>query len=134
MFGSESDLPRISRALIGNVPPSQRLSLLALPRPEHSDSMKALSLPDPYKVKEKALNAMMSNRVKELSRPRSRYRFKDYYDPFSVLETALRYKCTPRMLELCAPLPRRQKQKANSNGTNKNSKKKSKPRPKTILI
>ena len=60
-----------------------------------------------WPVSDKARNAEATQRVLQLSLPRARTMINDEYDPYVISRAALRAQTTPRLLELCAPLPRK---------------------------
>ena len=67
--------------------------------------------PIQWEVTNPALNAIATLRLQQLSRPRSRTMIKDDYDPYKVSQAARRARCTPRLEELCVPLPRKVRSK-----------------------
>ncbi|KAK2151117.1 hypothetical protein LSH36_375g04030 [Paralvinella palmiformis] len=79
----------------------------------------AKDLPRQYKgerpvqwlVSDNAKNSTASLRLQQLARPRSGRLTKDDYDPYKVTPSARTARPTPRILELCTPLPRKIRQK-----------------------
>jgi hypothetical protein len=63
--------------------------------------------PVQWAVNESTLKAIANLRLQQLSRPRSRTMIKDDYDPYKVSMAARRAHATPRVEELCAPIPRK---------------------------
>lgn len=63
--------------------------------------------PVQWDVENSALNAIATLRLQQLARPRSRTMIKDDYDPYKISQSAKRARCTPRVEELCVPLPRK---------------------------
>lgn len=63
--------------------------------------------PVQWSVDESALKAIANLRLQQLSRPRSRTMIKDDYDPYKVPMAARRAHATPRIEELCLPIPRK---------------------------
>ncbi|XP_064652307.1 sperm microtubule associated protein 2-like [Lineus longissimus] len=67
--------------------------------------------PVQWNVQDTAKKASASFRVVQLSRPRSRGTINDDYDPYKVTMAAKHAMATPRITELCAPIPRKIRQK-----------------------
>ncbi|KAL4218541.1 hypothetical protein ACF0H5_023275 [Mactra antiquata] len=67
--------------------------------------------PVQWEVEQSALNAIATLRLQQLARPRSRTMIKDDYDPYKISPSAKRARCTPRVDELCVPIPRKVRQK-----------------------
>ncbi|XP_062573164.1 sperm microtubule associated protein 2-like isoform X2 [Saccostrea cucullata] len=63
--------------------------------------------PVQWQVDESALKAIANLRLQQLCRPRSRTMIKDDYDPYKVSMAARRAHATPRVEELCVPIPRK---------------------------
>ncbi|XP_060076614.1 testicular haploid expressed gene protein-like [Ylistrum balloti] len=63
--------------------------------------------PVQWGVTESALNATANVRLQQLARPLSRTMIKDDYDPYKVSAAARRVHATPRIEELCVPIPRK---------------------------
>ncbi|KAJ8321872.1 hypothetical protein KUTeg_000343 [Tegillarca granosa] len=89
--------------------PSERLEQLAESKKYHSHYRG--EKPIQWPVSSSALTAMASLRLQQLSRPSSRTLIKDDYDPYKVSLPAKRARATPRLEELCVPLPRKVRQK-----------------------
>lgn len=85
--------------------PSERVEQLA----GHKEYHKLFKdeRPVQWEVPKSALNALATLRLQQLARPRSRTMIKDDYDPYKVSPSARRARCTPRIDELCVPLPRK---------------------------
>jgi hypothetical protein len=64
-----------------------------------------------WDVQDTAKKASASFRVVQLARPRSRGTINDDYDPYKVSLAAKHAVATPRLGELCAPIPRKIRQK-----------------------
>ena len=66
-----------------------------------------------WTVSETTLKALPSLRVQQLARPKSRSQFIDHYDEgaYKVSSAAKHVQATPRLEELCVPLPRKVRQK-----------------------
>lgn len=88
---------------------SERVDQLAQSKDYHK--MFKDERPVQWEVPKPALNALASLRMQQLARPRSRTMIKDDYDPYKVSSSARRARCTPRVEELCVPLPRKVRQK-----------------------
>ncbi|CAC5409068.1 unnamed protein product [Mytilus coruscus] len=63
--------------------------------------------PVQWPVDDGAMKAIASLEIQKLARPRSRTMIKDDYDPYKVPLAARRARATPRLDELCVPLPRK---------------------------
>ncbi|XP_048729370.1 testicular haploid expressed gene protein-like isoform X3 [Ostrea edulis] len=63
--------------------------------------------PVQWSVNESTLKAIANLRLQQLSRPRSRTLIKDDFDPYRVSMAARRAHATPRVEELCVPIPRK---------------------------
>lgn len=63
--------------------------------------------PVQWQVENSALNAIATIRLQQLARPRSRTMINDDFDPYKISPSAKRARCTPRLDELCVPLPRK---------------------------
>ncbi|XP_046547366.1 LOW QUALITY PROTEIN: testicular haploid expressed gene protein-like [Haliotis rubra] len=88
---------------------SSRVESLAEAKGYH-DNFKGEN-PVQWPVSDQALKAIASLRLQQLARPRSRTMIKDDYDPYKVTTAAKKARATPRMEELCAPIPRKVRQK-----------------------
>lgn len=64
-----------------------------------------------WPVSQEALEAIASLRLQQLSRPRSRTMIKDDYDPYKISPAARKARTTPRLDELCVPIPRKVRSK-----------------------
>lgn len=64
-----------------------------------------------WPVSTNALKALASLRLQQLARPRSRTMIIDDFNPYIVSVAARRARGTPRLEELCVPLPRKVRQK-----------------------
>ena len=66
-----------------------------------------------WTISENTLKALPSLRVQQLARPKSRSQFIDHYDEssYKVSSAAKHAQATPRIEELCVPLPRKVRQK-----------------------
>ena len=89
--------------------PSERIESLAAAKDYHK--LFKDERPVQWQVQGPALNAIATLRLQQLARPRSRTMIKDDYDPYKVSPSARRARCTPRVDELCVPLPRKVRQK-----------------------
>ncbi|VDI32863.1 Hypothetical predicted protein [Mytilus galloprovincialis] len=67
--------------------------------------------PVQWPVDDGAMKAIASLEIQKLARPRSRTMIKDDYDPYKVPMAARRARATPRLDELCVPLPRKTRAK-----------------------
>ncbi|CAG2203936.1 Vacuolar protein sorting-associated protein 8 homolog [Mytilus edulis] len=67
--------------------------------------------PVQWPVDDGAMKAIASLEIQKLARPRSRTMIKDDYDPYKVPMAARRARATPRLDELCVPLPRKSRAK-----------------------
>ncbi|XP_012937055.1 testicular haploid expressed gene protein isoform X3 [Aplysia californica] len=67
--------------------------------------------PIQWEVSQEAIEAIASLRLQQLARPRSRTMIKDDYDPYKVSPSAKKTRATPRLEELCLPIPRKVRQK-----------------------
>lgn len=85
--------------------PTERLDALAGAKDYHK--LFKDERPVQWQVQSSALNAIATLRLQQLARPRSRTMIKDDYDPYRVSPSARRARCTPRVEELCVPLPRK---------------------------
>jgi len=63
--------------------------------------------PVQWQVSQEAIEAIASLRLQQLARPRSRTMIKDDYDPYKISPSAKKTRPTPRIEELCAPIPRK---------------------------
>lgn len=63
--------------------------------------------PVQWNVPDGALKATANVRLQQLSRPRSRTMIRDDFDPYKVSYAARRVHATPRVEELCVPIPRK---------------------------
>lgn len=92
--------------------PSDQVLRLSLPKRTHGGYKECRGVQ--WNVSEKTLKALPSLRVQQLARPKSRSQFVDHYDEnaYHVSCAAKRAQATPRMQELCEPLPRKVKQKS----------------------
>ncbi|XP_071106059.1 sperm microtubule associated protein 2-like isoform X2 [Haliotis cracherodii] len=88
---------------------SARVETLAEAKGYHND-FKGEN-PVQWPVSDQALKAIASLRLQQLARPRSRTMIKDDYDPYKVTLAAKKARATPRLEELCAPIPRKVRQK-----------------------
>lgn len=79
----------------------------ALAEPKKYHPRFAGEKPVQWDVNESALKAIANLRLQQLSRPRSRTMIKDDYDPYRVTLAARRAHATPRIDELCVPIPRK---------------------------
>ena len=89
--------------------PSQRLGMLS----EHKDPH-PLYKPEKtviWTVSDIAMNAAATLRLQQLARPKSARLRKDDYDPYKVSLGARNARATPRVTELCEPIPRKVRQK-----------------------
>ncbi|KAJ8378548.1 hypothetical protein AAFF_G00238530 [Aldrovandia affinis] len=84
---------------------SARIRLLASPKPSHPQYL--LGRPISWPVLGAAREAVASERVESLARPKLRKALFEGYDPFVVSPTAGFGIATPRILELSQPLPRK---------------------------
>ena len=85
--------------------PSERIETLAQAKEYHK--LFKDERPVQWQVQGPALNAIATLRLQQLARPRSRTMIKDDFDPYKVSSSARRARCTPRVEELCVPLPRK---------------------------
>lgn len=84
---------------------TERIETLAMAKNYHKDFKD--ERPVQWLVENSALNAIATLRLQQLARPRSRTMIKDDYDPYRVSPSAKRARITPRVEELCVPLPRK---------------------------
>jgi hypothetical protein len=85
--------------------PTERIETLAESKKYHT--MFQSEKPIQWPVEDSAMKAIASLEIQKLARPRSRTMIKDDYDPYKVTLAARRARATPRIDELCAPLPRK---------------------------
>jgi len=64
-----------------------------------------------WPVTPNAMRAIATLRLQQLSRPKSGRMRKEDYDPYKVTFAAKNARATPRLSELCEPLPRKVRQK-----------------------
>lgn len=69
--------------------------------------------PVQWGVSDGALKATANLRLQQLSRPLSRTMMKEDFDPYKVSLAARKVHATPRIEELCAPIPRKVRAKKN---------------------
>lgn len=84
---------------------TERIESLAQSKEYHKDFKDERSIQ--WVVGNSALNAIATLRLQQLARPRSRTMIKDDFDPYRISPSAKRARCTPRIEELCVPLPRK---------------------------
>jgi hypothetical protein len=91
--------------------PSDHTLRLALAKKPHGNYKECREVQ--WAVSETTLKALPSLRVQQLARPKSRSQFIDHYDEsaYKVSSAAKHGQATPRLEELCAPLPRKVRQK-----------------------
>ena len=94
---------------------SDQVLRLSLPKKTHGGYKECRGVQ--WNVSQKTLKALPSLRVQQLARPKSRSQFVDHYDEnaYKVSCSAKHAQATPRMQELCEPLPRKVKQKKVTN-------------------
>ncbi|XP_045180333.2 testicular haploid expressed gene protein-like isoform X1 [Mercenaria mercenaria] len=88
---------------------TERIESLAQSKGYHKNFQDERSIQ--WTVGNSALNAIATLRMQQLARPRSRTMIRDDYDPYRISPSAKRARCTPRIDELCVPLPRKVRQK-----------------------
>jgi len=88
---------------------SARLEALAEHKNYHKDFKNARTIQ--WDVSKEAIEAIASLRLQQLARPRSRTMIKDDYDPYKISAQAKKARATPRLDELCMPIPRKVRQK-----------------------
>ncbi|XP_022088911.1 testicular haploid expressed gene protein-like isoform X2 [Acanthaster planci] len=91
-----------------NARASERLEALAESKRHHPNFQDARSIQ--WDVSESALKAIATLRLQQLARPKSRSKY-DNYDPYKVSPASLHTRATPRIEELCLPIPRKIRQK-----------------------
>ncbi|KAL3891499.1 hypothetical protein ACJMK2_003760 [Sinanodonta woodiana] len=84
---------------------TERIESLAQYKPYHKEFKN--ERPVQWPISESALKVLPTMRLQQLSRPRSRTMIKDDYDPYKVTFAARKARPTPRLEELCVPLPRK---------------------------
>ena len=91
--------------------PSDHTLRLSLPKKPHSNYKECKEVQ--WAVSGTTLKALPSLRVQQLARSKSRSQFIDHYDEnaYKVSSAAKHAQATPRLEELCAPLPRKVRQK-----------------------
>ncbi|XP_038051834.1 testicular haploid expressed gene protein-like isoform X2 [Patiria miniata] len=87
---------------------SDRLEALAESKRHHPNFQNARSIQ--WDVSESALKAIATLRMQQLARPKSRGK-NDNYDPYKLTTASLHARATPRIEELCLPIPRKIRQK-----------------------
>lgn len=85
--------------------PTERIESLAESKRYHSQFQS--EKPVQWPVSDSAMKAIASLEIQKLARPRSRTMIKDDYDPYKVTIAARRARATPRLEELCVPIPRK---------------------------
>lgn len=88
---------------------SERLDSLAAHKGYHKEFKD--ERPIRWDVSKEALESIASLRLQQLSRPRSRTMIKDDYDPYKINPSAKKARATPRVEELCVPIPRKVRSK-----------------------
>ncbi|XP_040177885.1 testicular haploid expressed gene protein [Rana temporaria] len=88
---------------------SARTEELAVPKGEHSQYQHDLSVI--RHVSASALQAQASDRVCQLSKPKTRKSLFEGYDPYRISPAAKHAEASSRIVELCTPPARRQRQK-----------------------
>ncbi|XP_052765498.1 testicular haploid expressed gene protein-like isoform X2 [Mya arenaria] len=88
---------------------SERIETLAQSKDYHKEFKD--ERPIQWTVGNSALNAIATLRLQQMARPRSRTMIKDDFDPYKISPSAKRARCTPRVEELCVPIPRKVKSK-----------------------
>ena len=89
---------------------SERLEMLAESKRYHRSFQAAR--PVMWSIDESSMKAIASLRIQQLARPKSRAKYENY-DPYKVTAAALHARSTPRVDELCMPIPRKVRQKKN---------------------
>lgn len=94
-----------------SVTPSDHTLRLSIPKKPHGNYKECREVQ--WTVSDTTLKALPSLRVQQLARPKSRSQFIDHYDEsaYRVSGAAKHAQATPRLQELCAPLPRKVRQK-----------------------
>lgn len=101
----EKESPRSNKTVTA----SSRTEELAVPKGEHSQYQHDLSVI--RHVSASALQAQASDRVCQLSKPKTRKSLFEGYDPYRISPAAKHAEASPRIVELCIPPARRQRQK-----------------------
>lgn len=86
-----------------------KAELLAVPKTEHPQYLH--QKPVQWLVPEPAKNHLASDRVCQLAKHKVRKSIFEGYDPYQVPEGARNAEASPRIMELCTPLPRKIRQK-----------------------
>lgn len=92
--------------------PSDHTLQLAMAKKTHGNYKECREVR--WAISETTLKALPSLRVQQLARPKSRSQYIDHYDEntYKVSAAALKHaQATPRLEELCVPLPRKVRQK-----------------------
>lgn len=91
--------------------PSDQVLRLSLPKATHKGYKECRDVR--WIIADNTLKALPSLRIQQLSRPKSRTQFIDHYDDnaYKVSSAAKHAQSTPRIQELCEPIPRKVKQK-----------------------
>ena len=91
--------------------PSDHTLSLSMPKKSHGNYKECREVQ--WNVSQTTLKALPSLRVQQLARPKSRSQFIDHYDEgaYKVTSAAKHAQATPRIEELCVPLPRKVRQK-----------------------
>ncbi|XP_041479004.1 testicular haploid expressed gene protein-like [Lytechinus variegatus] len=87
---------------------SERLETLAEPKALHNHFR--FAKPIRWNTEDSTLKAIATLRLQQLARPKSRGK-NEQYDPYKVSSAAIHARSTPRIDELCAPIPRKMRQK-----------------------
>ena len=103
----QSDIP--AAAMNGEA--SDRVTFLATPKALHRSYHKGK--PTIWNVSEPAKKTLPSLRLQKLARPKSRSQYEEDYDEnfHKVSVSAKSNTASPRILELCTPIPRKVRQK-----------------------
>ncbi|XP_069504198.1 sperm microtubule associated protein 2 [Ambystoma mexicanum] len=88
---------------------NNKTELLAVPKTEHPHYLH--QKPVQWMVPESAKTHMASDRVCQLAKHKMRKAIFEGYDPYRIPEGAKLAEASPRVLELCTPLPRKIRQK-----------------------
>ncbi|KAL4218540.1 hypothetical protein ACF0H5_023274 [Mactra antiquata] len=104
LFVNDISSPLINDDTKYSQPIGKRLLAMSLPKLYLSDVNKLPFNLDPYSVKPEALQASVTPRIVEISKPRHYHIEHDIYDPYKVSDDALKAKCSSRIQELCQPL------------------------------
>ncbi|XP_072175851.1 uncharacterized protein [Diadema setosum] len=83
---------------------SERLEALAEPKSLHNHFR--FAKPIRWKTEDSALKAIATLRLQQLARPKSRGK-SEQFDPYKVSTAAIHGRPTPRIEELCMPIPRK---------------------------